>query len=111
MNETGVLFTLKTQLMEGIRMYKEMDITVAELEAALFKLGYVKKKKDDYVSYSHESGSKLFLPAIYKPNRVLNKGWFIGNAANMAGMGVMEHRDDLAKLVEKMRMEATSAVA
>ncbi len=97
--------------MEGLRMYKEMDITVKELEAALLKLGFVKKKKDDYVAYLHETGSKLFLPASYKPNRILNKGWFIGNADNMAGMGVFEHRDDLAKLVEKMRLEATSTAA
>jgi hypothetical protein len=97
--------------MEGVRMYKEMDITIKELEAALFKLGFVKKKKDDYVSYTHESGSKLFLPASYKPDRILNKGWFIGNADNMAGMGAIEHRDDLAKLVEKMRLEAISTAA
>ena len=97
--------------MEGIRMYKEMDITIAELEAALFKLGYVKKIKGDAVSYTHESGSKLFLPVVYKPNRILNKGWFIGNADNMAGMGAIEHRDDLAKLVEKMRLEAVSTTA
>jgi hypothetical protein len=97
--------------MEGIRMYKEMDITIAELEAALFKLGYVKKIKEEVVSYSHKSGSKILLPAIYKPNRVLNKGWFIGNAANMAGMGVIEHRDDLAKLVETMRLEVVSPAA
>jgi predicted RNA binding protein YcfA (HicA-like mRNA interferase family) len=90
-------------------MYKEMDITIKELEEALFRLGFVKKIKGDVVSYSHESGSKILLPAIYKPNRVLNKGWFIGNADNMAGMGVFEHRDDLAKLVEKMRIEATSS--
>lgn len=90
-------------------MYKEMDITIAELEAALFRLGFVKKIKGDVVSYSHESGSKILLPVVYKPTRVLNKGWFIGNADNMAGMGVFEHRDDLAKLVEKMRLEATSA--
>jgi hypothetical protein len=97
--------------MEGIRMYKEMDITIAELETALFKLGYVKKYKDDYVAYCHESGSSLYLPAIYKPNRILNKGWFIGNAANMANMGAIEHRDDLAKLVEKMRLEAMTTAA
>jgi hypothetical protein len=97
--------------MEGVRMYKEMDITIKELEAALLKLGFVKKKKDDYVAYTHESGSKLFLPASYKSNRVLNKGWFIGNADNMAGMGAIEHRDDLAKLVEQMRLEAISTAA
>jgi hypothetical protein len=97
--------------MEGIKMYKEMDITIKELEAALFKLGFVKKIKEDVVSYSHESGSKILLPAVYKPNRILNKGWFIGNADNMAGMGVMEHRDDLAKLVEKMRLEAMATTA
>jgi hypothetical protein len=95
--------------MEILSMYKEMDITIKELEEALFRLGFVKKIKGDVVSYSHESGSKILLPAIYKPNRVLNKGWFIGNADNMAGMGVFEHRDDLAKLVEKMRIEATSS--
>jgi predicted RNA binding protein YcfA (HicA-like mRNA interferase family) len=97
--------------MEGISMYKEMDITIKELEAALFKLGFVKKIKGDVVSYSHESGSKILLPVVYKPNRVLNKGWFIGNADNMAGMGAIEHRDDLAKLVETMRLEAVSTAA
>jgi hypothetical protein len=97
--------------MEGIKMYKEMDITIKELEAALFKLGFVKKIKEDVVSYSHESGSKILLPAVYKPNRILNKGWFIGNADNMAGMGAIEHRDDLAKLVEKMRLEAMATTA
>jgi predicted RNA binding protein YcfA (HicA-like mRNA interferase family) len=94
--------------MEILSMYKEMDITIKELEAALFRLGFVKKIKGDVVSYSHESGSKILLPTIYKPDRILNKGWFIGNADNMAGMGVFEHRDDLAKLVEKMRLEATA---
>jgi hypothetical protein len=97
--------------MEVLRMYKEMDITIAELEAALFKLGYVKKMKDEYVTYSHKSGAKIYLPTVYKPDRVLNKGWFVGNASNMMHMGVIEHRDDLAKLVEKMRMETISAVA
>jgi hypothetical protein len=97
--------------METLSMYKEMDITIKELETALFKLGYVKKIKDDVVSYSHESGSKILLPAIYKPNRILNKGWFVGNASNMWHMGVIEHRDDLPKLVEKMRLEAMTTAA
>lgn len=97
--------------MEKIRMYKEMEITIKELETALFKLAYAKKKNDEFVTYSHESGSKLFIPVVYKPNQVLNKGWFIANASNMANFGVIEHRDDLAKLVEQMRIESISSAA
>ena len=88
-----------------------MDVIVKELETALFKLGFVKKMTAEFASYSHESGSKVFLPLAFKPNRVLNKGWFIANASNMANFGVIEHRDDLAKLVEKMRLEAISTAA
>lgn len=97
--------------MEKIRMYKEMDITIKELETALFKLAYVKKKNEEFVTYSHESGSKVFIPVVYRPNRVLNKGWFIANASNMANFGVIEHRDDLAKLVEQMRLESITSAA
>jgi hypothetical protein len=97
--------------METLRMYKEMNITIAELEEALFKLGYTKKIREDYVTYSHDSGSKIYIPTIYKPDRVLNKGWFVANASNMMHMGAIEHRDDLAKLVEKMRLEAISTAA
>ena len=97
--------------MEIITMYKEMDITVKELETALFKLGFVKKMTPEFASYSHESGSKVFLPVVFKSNRVLNKGWFIANASNMANFGVIEHRDDLAKLVEQMRLEVVSPAA
>jgi hypothetical protein len=97
--------------METLRMYKEMNITIAELEEALFKLGYTKKIREDYVTYSHDSGSKIYIPTVYKPDRVLNKGWFVANASNMMHMGAIEHRDDLAKLVEKMRVEAISTAA
>jgi hypothetical protein len=97
--------------MEIIKMYKEMDITIKELETALFKLGFVKKMTDEFAAYNHESGSKVFLPLAFKPNRVLNKGWFIANASNIANFGVTEHRDDLAKLVEQMRLEALSNAA
>lgn len=97
--------------METLRMYKEMDVKISELETALFKLGYVKKANDTYVTYSHESGSKIYIPISYKIDRILNKGWFVGNASNMMHMGVIEHRDDLAKLVEQMRLESISSAA
>jgi hypothetical protein len=97
--------------MEVLRMYKEMNVTIAELETALFRLDYVKKSADDYVTYSHGSGSKVYIPTVFKSERVLNKGWFVANASNMMHFGVIEHRDDLAKLVETMRLEAVSTAA
>jgi hypothetical protein len=42
-------------------------------------------------------------------NDKVNKGWLVGYTYNMECMGALEHRDDLAKLIEQKRLESLSS--
>jgi hypothetical protein len=98
--------------MEKIRMYKEMDIKFIEFDAAMLRLGYAKTSDDKFIIYTHEeSGSIVHLSQYHKSLDFINKGWFIAKAYNMEGFGVINHRDDLAKMIEQMRLEPLSSVA
>jgi hypothetical protein len=102
---------LKIHFMETLKMYKEMDIKFYEFDAAMIQLGFLKSSDDQFLVYKHEkSGSKIFLSQYHKALEHLNKGWFIANCSNLEGLGVIEHRNDLAKLIEQMRLEARNSV-
>jgi hypothetical protein len=90
-------------------MYKEMDVRFEEFDRAMMQLGYDKSSEDDFIVYSHsKSGSKIYLALYHKSLKYINKGWFVAKAYNMECMGVINHRDDLAKMIEQMRLEELS---
>jgi hypothetical protein len=96
--------------METLRMYKEMDVTYAELDMALLTFGYKKNINATRIFYEHTpSGSQVLVSPKAKPIDIVNKGWFVAYAYNMECMGAIEHRDDLAKLIEQKRLESLSS--
>jgi hypothetical protein len=96
--------------MEKLRMYKEMDVTYGELDIALHTIGYIKSITNMCVLYEHfDSGSRVLVSLLAKPFDKVNKGWFVAYAYNMESMGTIEHRDDLAKLIEQKRLESLSS--
>jgi hypothetical protein len=95
--------------MEIVRMYKEMDVKFEEFDAALRQLGYSKSTDEKFIVYNHKmSEHKIFLSHYHSELKYINKGWFVANADNMTWFGVINHRDDLAKMIEQMRLEELS---
>jgi hypothetical protein len=95
--------------MESLRMYKEMEITYNELDMALIYYGFKRVLSKDFIRYKHKSGSGLSVSLTMKPSDLVNKGWIVAYTYNMECMGALEHRDDLAKLIEQKRLESLSS--
>jgi hypothetical protein len=96
--------------MEKLRMYKEMDVTYGELDLALNFYGFKKSLSTEFVHYEHKgSGARIRVSLKMDSNDKVNKGWLVGYTYNMECMGALEHRDDLAKLIEQKRLESLSS--
>ena len=93
--------------MEKVGIYKDMEITYQEFVQALYRLGYHKVPKKDRVLYvNDEYDSVIALNPLNTPDRKMLKGSFAAEAYLMEMQGVIEHRDDIAKMIEQDRLDA-----
>ncbi len=93
--------------MEIVRIYKDMEITYQEFFQALYRLGYHKVPKKDIIFYVNDKyGSVISINSLNTPDRKMLKGSFAAEAYLMELQGVIEHRDDIAKMIEQDRLAA-----
>ena len=93
--------------MEIVGIYKNMEVTYKEFENALFRLGYHKVSKKEAILYINEVyDSMISINPLNMPDRVMLRGAFSAQAYLMEMKGVLEHRDDIAKMIEQDRLNA-----
>ena len=98
---------LKISNMEVVRIYKDMEITYHEFVQALYRLGYHKVPQKEAILYVNDAyGSIISLNPLNTPNRKMLRGSFAAEAYLMEMQGVLEHRDDIAKMIEQERLKA-----
>ena len=93
--------------MEIVRIYKDMEITYHEFFQALYRLGYRKVSQKNAILYvNDEHGSIISINPLNTPDRKMLRGSFAAEAYLMEMQGVLEHRDDIAKMIEQDRLDA-----
>ena len=100
---------LKINKMERIGIYKDLVVTYAEFENALLRLGFRQTVKNGwkvYINDEHEASVKI--NPLNTPDKSMILGAFAGHAYNLEMMGVLEHRDDIAKMIEQDRLDAAA---
>ncbi|MDZ7876345.1 MAG: hypothetical protein U5L45_01675 [Saprospiraceae bacterium] len=94
--------------MERIGIYKDLVVSYKEFEDALLRLGYRKTFMEDgwklYINDEH--GASVRINPRNTPDKMMMLAMFAGEAYSMEMMGVLEHRDDIAKMIEQDRLEA-----
>jgi hypothetical protein len=91
--------------MEVVGIYKNMDVSYQEFEHALLKLGYHKVVKPHARLYINEVyDSIISLSHLNTPDRIMIRGAFSAEAYLMEMKGVLENRDDIAKMIEQDRL-------
>ena len=100
---------LKTIKMERIGIYKDLVVTYAEFENALLRLGFHQTVKNGWKAYvNDEHGASVRINPRNTPDKNMILGAFAGEAYNLEMMGVLEHRDDIAKMIEQDRLDAAA---
>ena len=98
---------LKIIKMEIVGIYKNLVVTYQEFEQALLKLGYHKVQKKEATHYvNDEFDSIVYISNLNTPDRKMILGEFAANAYLMEMKGVLENRDDIAKMIEQDRLDA-----
>ena len=95
--------------MERVGIYKDLKVSYGEFTAALLRLGYRKVPKEEAIFYvNDEHGSVIRLSHRSTPDKMMMLALFAGEAYSMEMMGVIEHRDDIAKMIEQDRLDAAA---
>ena len=94
--------------MERIGIYKDMVVSYREFENALLRLGFRQTVHNNgwKIYINDEHGASVKINPLNTPDRMMILGAFAGEAYNMEMMGVLEHRDDIAKMIEQDRLDA-----
>ena len=95
--------------MEVVRIYKDLVVSYREFENALLRLGYRQTVRNGWKHYIHdESGASVSINPRNTPDKMMVLGAFSAEAYNMEMMGVLEYRDDIAKMIEQDRLDAAN---
>jgi hypothetical protein len=90
-----------------IGIYKDMEVSYQEFEQALLRLGYYKVTKRHARLYVNEAyDSIISISYLNKPSKMMVKGAFAAEAYLMEMKGVLENKDDIAKMIEQDRLAA-----
>jgi hypothetical protein len=96
--------------MQTISIYKNLDITYQEFEAALLKLGYRKVPKNNATNYILDSHDSIIsISHLNTPDKKMNKGEFTAQSFLMEMKGVLKEKDDIAKMIEQERLAPSHA--
>lgn len=92
--------------MEYVSVYNDITATYGEVAQALKKLGFQDASTSEYFLFVNEKHkSEIKLPANPQDTPFL-KGNLLGYSYILYMQGVIKHRDDLAKRIEKNRLTA-----
>ncbi len=93
--------------MELMNIYKDMEVTYQEFMQALLRLGYHEVNKKDVTLYVNEVyDSVIPISHLNTPDTLMIKGELAAQAFLMEMKGVLEHKDDIVKMIEQDRFEA-----
>ena len=93
--------------MEIVGIYKDMKVSYHEFAQALLRLGYRKVPKENATFYvNDEYDSVIRISHLNKPEKMMILGAFASEAYLMEMKGVLEYRDDIAKMIEQDRLDA-----
>ena len=92
--------------MEYVSPYNDISATYAEVASALEKLGFHDASTSEHFRYVNEKEkSEIKLPA--RPlDTPFSKANMIGYSYILYMQGIIKHRDDLAKRIEKNRQKS-----
>lgn len=97
--------------METISIYKNMEVTYGELEKALLALYYAKKKGKDFYGFENPAfDSVVLIPLAAQPRDKVSRLLFDSTSKLLEAKGVIPHKDDLAKMIERERLSAQQRV-
>jgi hypothetical protein len=92
--------------MTTISIYKNLEVTYKEFEDALLSLGYRQVRKKDARFYIHDAHDSIIkISHLNTPNRTMILGAFAAEAYLMEMKGVLNDKDDIAKMIEQTRLE------
>jgi hypothetical protein len=98
--------------MEHHKKYKNLMITRKEFESALLNLGYKTSISEKYFVFELKKfDSKVLISRAYQDNDFVDLIHLLSTAVILEGKGVLNHHDDLVKIIEQMRHESLSSVA
>ena len=93
--------------MERIGIYKDLKVSYGEFTQALLRLGYHKEPNEDAILYvNDEYDSVIRIGYRNTPDKMMMLAVFTSEAYLMEMKGVIECRDDIAKMIEKDRLDA-----
>lgn len=91
-----------------ISIYKDMEVSYQEFEQVLLRLGYHKVTKRHARLYVNEAyDSIISISHLNTPEKMMVKGAFSAQAYLMEMKGVLENKDDIAKMIEQDRLAAS----
>lgn len=92
--------------METLKIYKDLEITYQEFEQAVVRLGYRKEVKKNVILYINDDYDSIFyVSTLVSPEMKMVKAEFATNAFLMEMKGVLNDKDDIAKMIEQSRLE------
>ena len=95
--------------MEVLRIYKDLKVSYGEFTQALLRLGYRKVPKDAATLYVNDEFDSIIRVAhLNTPDRMMIMGAFAAEAYLMEMKGVIEYRDDIAKMIEQDRLDSAN---
>ena len=95
--------------MARIGIYKDLKVSYGEFTQALLRLGYRKISKEEAIFYvNDEFDSVIRLSHRNTPDKMMMLAVFTSEAYLMEMKGVLEHRDDIAKMIEQDRLDAAA---
>ena len=95
--------------MEIVRIYKNLKVSYGEFTHALSRLGYYKVPKENATLYvNDEFDSVIRISNLNTPEKMMILGTFSAEAYLMEMKGVIECRDDIAKMIEQDRLDASA---
>jgi len=98
--------------MDFVSIYKNMEVTYGELEKALLSLHYTKKKGKDFYGFENKFfDSVVLVPLTAQPNEMVSRLRFDSTSRLLEAKGVIAHKDDLAKMIERERLSAQQVSA
>lgn len=98
--------------METISIYKNMEVTYGELEKTLLTLQYAKKRGKNFYGYENKVfDSVVLIPLSAQPGDKVSRLLFDSTSKLLEAKGVIAHKDDLAKMIERERSSSQQMTA
>ena len=90
-----------------ISVFEDMEPTFAELSNALIKLGFEDKSNEEHFRFYNGEYDKMILLRRKKLHERLDAGRSGAVSSQLAHFGIIEHMDDLGKMIKAMRQAAS----